>query len=208
QPVEGISQRLPPLLIPAAVPAGIASAIALPAFYAMTATPGGVGEDFHLVVRRIQGQKFAVVGEPGHPSLLNVVQCMSQRHLAEGVVMAVGLAVGGDADEFRPLPGGGKAARQAGGKYLAVIKQFFEGNRLGNGTVIKEQGNAPSRRKTCEIGPGRVDPPMGYLMPCCGAELSYLACLMRREDGVGYPRLCQSFERFQINRSFRQPHPF
>src|SRR6185369_10010120 len=101
--------------------------------------------------RRMHGQEFAVVGKPRHATVFDVVERVPEGHLAEGVVMAVGLPVGGDVDQLRPLPGSGEAARQAVGEYFTAVKKLFEGNRLGNGAIVKVDGNASPRRKRGEI---------------------------------------------------------
>ena len=43
-------------------------------------------------------EELAVDGDPGEVALLDIVEAVGEGHFAEAVVVAVGLAVGGDVD--------------------------------------------------------------------------------------------------------------
>ena len=64
EPVQRLTQRRAPLLVPPAVIANFTSAIRSPALYSVRAAPRGVLQDLDLVGRREFFQIFAVDGHP------------------------------------------------------------------------------------------------------------------------------------------------
>src|SRR4029077_21260991 len=101
QGVEGLAERAAPLLLPAA--AGIAAAIGTPALDAVDAAPRAVFDDLRLPLGRMQLEEFAVVGEFDVAALAELAEDVGQRHVAERVMVAIGLAVGGDVHELGML---------------------------------------------------------------------------------------------------------
>ncbi len=93
-----------PFLIPAGVPAGVAAAIAAPALDAVDATPRAVFKNLHAMNRRMALHVFGVVGDFGEVARFDGVEGEGQRHFAHFVMVAEGLAVGGDVDQFGPGP--------------------------------------------------------------------------------------------------------
>ena len=83
-------------MVPIGAATAVAAAVGLPALYAVRAAPGAVLGDLHLMRRGMFLQKLAVVGEPGDAATLHMIQRRGQRHIAMRMMMAVGLAVGGD----------------------------------------------------------------------------------------------------------------
>ena len=98
QLVESLAQGRAPELIPARL-AAVAAAVGAPALDAVGAAPGGVVGDLALVLRRELLEEAAVIGELDGLVLLQQAQRVGQRHLAVLVMVAVGLAVGGDVDQ-------------------------------------------------------------------------------------------------------------
>jgi len=101
QPVERLAQRLPPCLVPSLARHASASAVASPALEPVRATPRGLFGDLDLVDRRVGRQEARVVGQTRHAAPLHVVEGEGECHLAEAVVVAVGLAVGRDVGQAR-----------------------------------------------------------------------------------------------------------
>src|ERR1700722_6836176 len=121
KPVECLPQRSAPLLVPG-VTAGVASAIATPAFDAMDTTPRAVFNDLHEVLGRMLFQKLAVVGELGDPLLLDFLEGIGERHLAVAVMMTVALSVRGNVNQLRSLTRVGEAAHQPVGEPFAIVQ--------------------------------------------------------------------------------------
>jgi len=86
--------------VPGTVGVGVTSAVALPALYTMRAAPGGLLQNFHFMCGRMRGKKFAVVCDPRQFIALDIVQRISQGHIAVRVVVSVGFAVGGDMNQL------------------------------------------------------------------------------------------------------------
>src|SRR5579872_4498762 len=118
--------------------AGIAAAIAAPAFHSVNATPRAVIHDFHKMLGGMFFKKFAVVGQLRDLLSFDFVQCEAERHFAIMMMMAVAFPVGGDVDELRSLAGIGEAAHQPIGETFAIVQQSLESHALRNGTVVKE----------------------------------------------------------------------
>src|SRR5207302_3118049 len=102
QPIEGLPQRRPPLLVPARVASRVAPTITLPTFDTVPATPGAIADDLGLMDRRMLLQEFSVVREAGDFAGFDVVQSEGESHIAVSPVMAVGLAIGGDVNQLGP----------------------------------------------------------------------------------------------------------
>ena len=83
EPVQGLPQRSPPLLIPARVHPAVASAVAAPPLHPMAAAPGGVLENLHLLSWGVLFQELSVVRETGQLLLLQVLQRVGQGHIPE-----------------------------------------------------------------------------------------------------------------------------
>ena len=67
----------------------------------MDATPRGVLENLGIVLGWMLLQKFPVVSNLRQAAGLDVPERVRQRHVAEGMVMSVGLAVGCDMGQLR-----------------------------------------------------------------------------------------------------------
>src|SRR5262249_6983328 len=105
--VEGPAQGAAPLLVP--VVTRLAAAVGIPPLHAVGAAPGAAVVDLDLPLGGVQGEELAVVGQADLGVPAQLAEDISQRHVAMGVVVAVGLAVGGDVHELRVLPRGVEA---------------------------------------------------------------------------------------------------
>src|SRR5215471_12294629 len=141
EPVESLPQGEAPLLVPVGVSSRIASAVAVPTLYAMRAAPGAPLPDFGFMCRWMQSEVFAVVCQPGEVVRFDMVQSVSQRHVALFVVMAIGFTVGRYVDNLRPRPVVRKCGQQPAGKIFALVEQMFERDSLRNGPIVEEHGD-------------------------------------------------------------------
>ncbi len=163
EPVEGLPQRIAPGLVPVA--AHLAAAIAPPALDAVDTTPRGVLEDLDLPLRGVQFEEFAVVGQADIGFVRQLVEDVGQRHVAEGVVVSVALAIGGDVHQFGVGSAVVEALHQVVEEILATGEDALEGHFLRDDAVVEEQGDRTPRRQPAEVRPRRVDPPAGNVFP-------------------------------------------
>ena len=110
-------------------------------------------------------QIFAVVGEAGEVVGFDVVQGVGQCHVAVAVMVAVGLAVGGDVHQLGPVAVLGKCSGQTVGEILPTIQQALEGDGPGNRAVIEEEVDGPAGRQAKQIGHGRIDAAAADVVP-------------------------------------------
>src|SRR4029077_7519705 len=115
-----LAYRLPPLLIPAGMAAGVTAAMASPALDAVKTAPGGSFNNVDLVGRRMPFEIFAIVCQLRQLIRLDGVQGVGESHVAEAVVMAVTFTVCSDMDELRPVTRVTKRADEPIGQMLAV----------------------------------------------------------------------------------------
>ena len=138
EPVQRLTQRRAPLLVPPAVIANFTSTIRSPALHAVHAAPRGVLRDLDLVGRRKFLQIFAVDGHPREIVGNDMMQAIGQAHFTETVMMAVSLAVGGDMNELRMVLVARKNAQQPVREIDAAFQEIRERHFLSNGPVVKE----------------------------------------------------------------------
>ena len=207
QPVHRFPERGPPGLAPTGVGAGRAGAIALPALDAVAAAPGRVLDDPDLVGRREPLEVVPVDGDLREPVLLDVAEGVGQGHLAEAVMVPVGLAVGGDVDEL----GTAGLRRESGDEplreSLAVPEEVAEGEIVGDRAVVEEEGDRPARRQPAEVGLSRVDPALARVPPLPAREGPRRRGLARRQDGEQDAFGGHDVERLEVDRRLGQPHP-
>src|SRR5262249_37740124 len=147
EPVGSLPQGGAPLLVPVGVSSRIAAAVAVPAFDAMRATPCAPLPDFGLMCRWMKGEVLAVVRQSGEVVGFDMVQSVSQRHVALFVVMAIGFTVGRDVDNLRPCPAVGKCGQQPAGKIFAFVEEMFERDSLRNGPIVEEHSDTFTGRQ-------------------------------------------------------------
>ena len=127
QPVESLTQRRAPSLVPPLAPA-VAAAVGTPAFDTVGATPRGVFHDLRLPRGRELGQELAVINQFRKLLVFNEPQGIGERHLSVAMMVAITFAVGGHMNHLRFGITGVKAASQPPGKRLAVVEHSFEGD--------------------------------------------------------------------------------
>ena len=208
QPVEGLPERFAPSLVPLGVRAYVAATIGTPALDAVVAAPGGVLDDLHLARRRAEGQKLAVVGHLCLVATGNLPQHIRQRHLAEAVVMAVCLAVGGNLHQLRLGPVRHEAGEQALSKPLTVLQEPFEGHGPRGRSVVEEQRNLATAREVLLVRSARVDAAAAHLAPLSATERANSSRLMRRQDREADAVLGHDVEGLEIDSSLGEPHAF
>ena len=153
----------------------------------------------------MERQIFAVDGDFGEVQFFDICQCKGQRHLAMAMVVAVCLAVGGDMGQPRGTVVG-SVAEQRIGQDIAVFEQILEGDGLRRRTVIKEHGDAPTRRQCNLIGHGGIDA-VGRLFPRSRTDTAHGGGLMRRQNGVFDAVFGERLEAVGTHGRFGQPHP-
>src|SRR5437016_11207975 len=111
----------------------------------------------------MMGKEIAEVDGGQLPAAQLRTEQMSQAQIGELLMVAVGLAVSGHRHELR-LARRIKRALQPVGAALGVGQELAESHVLGDGAVIKEKRQLPSRGAAVapKIGPARVD---GALLP-------------------------------------------
>ena len=124
------------------------------------------------------------------------------------MMMAVGLAIGGDMHQLRPAAIVGKSAEQPVGKRLAIAQQPFEGHRARDGAVVEKQVDAAPRRQIANVGTRRVDLAAFHILELRGSDAPLVLGLRWRQHGELDVVLGQHFQRLHIDRGFRQPHAF
>ena len=103
EPVQGVTQRLAPVLVPARPPARVAAAMFDPTIDPMTATPSAGRVQPRFPLWRMFFQKLTVIGQPRQALGLDSMQRIRQGHFTLPMMMAVGLAVGGDVHQLIAL---------------------------------------------------------------------------------------------------------
>src|ERR1700739_1060744 len=153
-------------------------------------------------------QKLSVVGEPGKIVALDFLQRIAERHFSEVVMMAVTLPVGGDVNQLRTFALVGKTTHESVRESLAVAQKTFEGDRLGNRTIVEEKVDAFPRRQFGEIGAGRIDAAVAYVVISSALPGTNALGLARRQNRESDSVFSENFERFDVDRGFGQPHSF
>src|SRR5262245_56357635 len=124
----------------------IASAIAAPSLDAVPTAPGSVLNDLDFARGRMQFEELAVDGEPREPLRFDMIERIGERHLAEAMVMPVGLSVRRRMRElWRVIDG--ESLGPSSGERLTVIEQAGEGDVLRDRPVIEEDREAAARRQ-------------------------------------------------------------
>ena len=133
-----------------------------------------------------------VLGEVGEARAVVVVEQgdrACQGHLAEAVVMAIGLAVGGDRQQAARR----RAARlgalaEAVGEVAAVVEQAIEGDVARQWTVVEDEGDLAAGRQAAEVG-------------LAGVERRRVLRSSGRRSSVGRPALETAVRRTAVRRT-------
>src|SRR5215813_547823 len=199
QPIERSTQWPAPFLVRSVPCPGIAATVFAPASYAVRTTPGTVLDDLRLVLRRMFLEVLAIIREPSNALLLDVLQCIRERHVAVGVMMSVAFAIRGDMHELRPIAGVGESSRQTMRKLLPTIQQLLEGDCLRNGSVVEEDGDAASIAQAHQIWARRIDFCSTRVPVCTHTNPAEARRLEWRQDRELDPKLSHHVERLQVD---------
>ena len=127
-----------------------------------------------------------------------------QRHLAEAMVMAVGLAVGRDLDELGVRGGLVEAGQEACRQRIARAEEPVEGHGVGDRSVVEEERQLAAPAPFPPVGPARVQPGSGSPV---AAGLAHAGGLGRREEREAHALLRQHLERLAVRGGLGEPHP-
>src|SRR2546427_8388215 len=122
-------------------------------------------------------------------------------------MMPVGLPVGGDVRELRPLPLVGESACDPLCKVFASHQDILKSHSMGNRPIKKEQGDTSPRWQIGEISSGGINLASTNILPLLFANKTHSLRAMRRKHGEANLLLCQDLKRFQIHSYLGQPHP-
>ncbi len=207
QSIESFAQRRSPGLIPAGM-SGIAATIGAPAFQAVRAAPGTVFEDFDFMRGRMFREVFPVAGNLGELFGLDVIERISEGHLAVAVMMAVGFAVGGDVYKFRPGAVRREGPHEPIGELFSVVKKTLEGYAVRDGTIVEKNIHGAARAQAKAIGHSGIDAATGHVGPRASADATDLRGLRGAENSEADSLLPHELESLQIDSRFREPHTF
>ena len=207
QPVERVAERGAPLLVPAKRRSGAASAVGTPSRDSVRTAPRRVLVDLHFVRRGRQLEELSVVRQLCELVLFDVVERVGERHVALRMMMAVGLAVGRDVDELRPLARRGERAHEAIGQVLALVEQPLECDAARDRSVVEEEGHRSSRRERDAVRHRRIDLCPADVVPDLFPDGPHRLRLVRREDREQDSVLGQQVERVEVDCRLGEPHP-
>ena len=139
--------------------------------------------------------------------LVDVVERVGEGHVAVAVMVAVGLAVGGDVDELRMRAPFAERAEEAMREVLAAREQPLEGDGARDRAVVEEDVDATAPTADCSdtassdrwrrsARSSRPRRSRRQRRACCGSRI------VKRDPLRG-----QRFERVDVDRRLRQPHP-
>ena len=217
--VEGIAQRAAPLLVPARAPASRASAIAVPAAYAVSAAPGTSFAveilEHHFVLRRELFQEPSVVYRD-HVVVGSVVVVQpGGAHVAERLVVTVAFAVGADAYELRVFTVRVPGVPDTVAEGVRVAQQVFEPYGRREPRVVEKYVKITVTDEIAflvarvdAVGAGRVDIGVAASRPFCIAELAEFVGLRGRKDGELDARLDEFHHGIEVDGGLGEPHGF
>ena len=136
-------------------------------------------------------------------------------HLPMFVVVAVGLAVGGDVGELGAVVRAGglglETREEALAKLFAGVEEAFKGDGSGVRTVVEEDGDGTAFVKGDPVRLGRVDGVVRCLGPVGGVVRLVRAdagALVGGEDGVKDSLLGEEVENLAVDGGLGEPHAF
>ena len=142
EPLECFAQRRPPALLALSFGRHPAPAIGSPPLDAVDAAPGARGHELDLLARRVAEEERGRVLEHDLLPELEVGQHGGKGSLSAPVVVAVGLAIGGDGEEMRSGPTGWRSSRGHPFRPQRRIPgERAEGDVVRGGAVVQEQGD-------------------------------------------------------------------
>ena len=127
-----------------------------------------------------------------------------KRHLAEAVVVAVGLAVRRDVDQLAVRAPPSNAARRRRRSASPRAEEPVERHRVGDRPVVEEERERPARRQLGAVGAPRVE--RAAPASPVSAGLADARGLARGEDGEADTLLGEHLERLAVDGGLGQPH--
>src|SRR5438105_9280628 len=127
----------------------------------MRAAPRRPLHDFDGSLRRMFSEKRAVVDDAREVVLFDVMQCVSERHLAVAMMMSVRLAVSGDVHDLRMCAFVLECPDQSIGEILAAREKILERDGARDRTVVEKDFHRAARRQRAAIRRRRIDAALG-----------------------------------------------
>ena len=179
QPIERLAQGTPPALIPAVVGARPGTRNR-PASARRRARSSTMTRPRPAPRRgRMRREERGVARERRGAAGLDPGAGRGQRHLAEAMVMAVGLAVGRDMDELRVRARvSSKPARRRVASASPDRRSPLEGDGVGDRSVVEEERELDGPAPVPPVGPAGIEPGSGTRP--VAAELAHAGGLGRR----------------------------
>src|SRR5207248_2797583 len=205
--VESAAERASPGLAPTVLSAHLAAAIALPALEAVGAAPGAVLGDLRLVPRREELEGLAEVDELEVLAALQVPQGGGEHLVAALLVVAEGLAVDRDDEQFVVGAGIVEPLLQPRDQIVPGGERLAEGHRAGDRSVVEEDRDAAAAADVHEVRQRGIELRIAGVLP--GTRLvAHANALIGREDGEADPLVEQRAQRIGVGGGLGQPHPF
>ena len=182
-----------------------AAAVFPPTAQPVRAAPRGVLQDLGVPLGLVRGQVLAVVGQAGPARRLEVVQRIGERHVAEPVVVPIGLAVGRDRDELVAV-GLAEGSEQTLHEQLATLEQLLEGHGPRDPAVVEEDRDRSAGGQRHAVRPAGVETFGRLLGPHGVAARANARGLMGGENREADPLLGENLQGLGVDGGLGQPH--
>ena len=150
-------------------------------------------------------QIFTIIRQARQFIFFDVLQRIRQRHISMRMVMTIGLAIRRHMHELPRVALGIEAAEERPGKILSTEKESLKCDRTRNRPVVIKQSDLAPRRQAAGIRPPRINS-VFQLNPRRLLSRPKASGLAWGENGELDSLCAQKIQRFQVHRSFRQPH--
>src|SRR5207237_3335255 len=107
-------------------------------------------DDLHFLGRRMLRKKLRVVRDACELALVDVIERVRERHVAEAVVMSVRLTIRRDVHQLRMRRSVGEGAEEAVREVFAAGEELLERDRARNRPVVEKDRNRTAGRKRAE----------------------------------------------------------
>ena len=206
QPVDRLPERRPPGLAPAGRARDPAAAVRSPALHPVRAAPRRPLDDLHLVRRRMRVAEGRRADQLDLAIFAQHPQRGRERHLAEAVMMAVGLAVDRDGDDAPIIV---QRRTQPLGELDAVAQERTECDAVRQRRVTEEHVDEAAAGQEAAVEAADVERLRRDRRPgrVVRAQRPDATGLVRREQGERDAGLRQRREGRAVDRHLGQPHP-
>ena len=72
------------------------------------------------------------------------MESISQRHVPETVMVAIGLTIGGNMNQLGPRPFFGEDTGKTAGKVITTLENILKGDTTRNRTLIEKESQVPT----------------------------------------------------------------